>query len=365
MTQGLQYTVRAGDTLGRIAVDNGTTVAALAALNGLVDPDRIAAGRVLVLPAAAQARYVVRRGDSLSAIATRFGVSTAALAAINRIADPDRIGEGAVLVIPEGRGEPTGTVAAAGLGASPAPETVPDDPWRLANLRLAPANEVYRPHLAEAAQRTAMPAQAVAAIIDAEAAKRPVTGAWLADSKAATSSATGLTQFLDATWRGEARRAGSLLGEEAARLGCIAADGTVQDDKALLAMRLDPRVAILAGADFARTNLVALRRAGALRGDADPAGLAKLAYLAHHEGAGRAVAFLKGRMGYVSFAILGANVPDAGRRKRLLDSAGGQVGPAYRAWLCGYVDSVIDIRRFMVDPAGVSVPALASYFVPG
>lgn len=296
MTQELQYTVRAGDTLGRIAADNGTTVAALAALNGLADPDRIAVGRVLRLPVAAHG------------------------------------------------------------------------PWQPGNLKLAPANEVYRPHLAEAAQRTAMPAQVVAAIIDAEAAKRPATGAWLADSKATTSSATGLTQFLDATWRGEARRAGSLLGEEAVRLGCIAADGTVHDDKALLAMRLDPRVAILTGADFARTNLAALRRAGVPGADmlgagADPAGLAKLAYLAHHEGAGRAVAFLKGRMSYVTPAILGANVPDRGRRQRLLDSAGGQVGAAYRAWLCGYVDSVIDVRRFMVDPAGVSVPALASYFV--
>lgn len=43
------YTVRAGDTLGRVADANGTTVAALAAANRLADPDRLAVGQRLTL----------------------------------------------------------------------------------------------------------------------------------------------------------------------------------------------------------------------------------------------------------------------------------------------------------------------------
>ncbi|MGA5489553.1 LysM peptidoglycan-binding domain-containing protein [Streptomyces pseudogriseolus] len=47
------YTVKSGDTLGEIAAAHGTTVKALASLNGISDPNRIAAGKVLKLPAGA------------------------------------------------------------------------------------------------------------------------------------------------------------------------------------------------------------------------------------------------------------------------------------------------------------------------
>jgi LysM repeat protein len=44
------YTVRSGDTLGAIARRAGTTVAAIAAANGIADPNRINVGQVLRLP---------------------------------------------------------------------------------------------------------------------------------------------------------------------------------------------------------------------------------------------------------------------------------------------------------------------------
>jgi LysM repeat protein len=50
----------------------------------------------------ASATYVVAAGDSLSDIAARFGVSPEALAAANGIEDPDLISVGQVLVIPGG-----------------------------------------------------------------------------------------------------------------------------------------------------------------------------------------------------------------------------------------------------------------------
>ena len=48
----MNYTVKPGDTLSRIASAYGVTVAALQSANGIADPDRIAAGRTLTIPAA-------------------------------------------------------------------------------------------------------------------------------------------------------------------------------------------------------------------------------------------------------------------------------------------------------------------------
>jgi hypothetical protein len=45
------YKVKSGDTLGEIAAAHGTTVTALASLNGISNPNRVAAGKVLRLPA--------------------------------------------------------------------------------------------------------------------------------------------------------------------------------------------------------------------------------------------------------------------------------------------------------------------------
>ncbi len=103
-------TVAPGDTLGAIAARNGTTVAAIAAANGIGDPNRIVAGRRLTIPAAAggaassAASYRVSQGDTLGSIAARHGTSVGALAALNGIADPNRIVAGKVIRVPSGGG---------------------------------------------------------------------------------------------------------------------------------------------------------------------------------------------------------------------------------------------------------------------
>jgi LysM repeat protein len=53
---GGTYVVQPGDTLFRIALRFGTTVSALAAANGIADPNRISAGQVLVIPGGTTAR---------------------------------------------------------------------------------------------------------------------------------------------------------------------------------------------------------------------------------------------------------------------------------------------------------------------
>ncbi len=46
------YQIKSGDTLSKIAAQNGTTVAALAAANGIADPNKIKAGQTITIPAA-------------------------------------------------------------------------------------------------------------------------------------------------------------------------------------------------------------------------------------------------------------------------------------------------------------------------
>ncbi len=98
------YTVVSGDTLSGIAARYGTTVAALAAANGIANPNLIRVGQVLQLsgsaPApAAQGEYTVQPGDTLSAIAQRYGTNYQTLAAINGIANPNLIRVGQKLKV--------------------------------------------------------------------------------------------------------------------------------------------------------------------------------------------------------------------------------------------------------------------------
>ena len=94
----------------------------------------------------------------------------------------------------------------------------------------------------------------------------------------------------------------------------------------------------------------------------DPAGKAKLAYLAHHEGAPGSVKFLRGEMGYVSTATFNANVP-ASKRAAALAAAGGSTGNAYRDYLASYIDSRIVVTNYMVSSQGVVVPKLSSFYL--
>ena len=108
-------TVQPGDTLTAIAVRHHTTVAALAAVNGITDPNRIVAGATLQVPSAsapvatgaglatspaAATSVVVRLGDTLTAIAARYHTTVAALVAANHLANPNMVVEGTRLTLP-------------------------------------------------------------------------------------------------------------------------------------------------------------------------------------------------------------------------------------------------------------------------
>ena len=88
------YIVQRGDTLSAIADRYGTTYQHLAAINGIADPDLIYPGDVIVIDGVAFGSgqtYTIQSGDTLSDIAGRFGTSVAHLAALNGIENPDLI----------------------------------------------------------------------------------------------------------------------------------------------------------------------------------------------------------------------------------------------------------------------------------
>ena len=104
------YTVKAGDTLYRIALEYGVTVRQLVAANNIVQPRLIRLGQKIVIPTASAAiadssqpfgmKYTVVSGDTLSEIALRYGVTVDQLVKTNQINDPNLIYIGQMLTLP-------------------------------------------------------------------------------------------------------------------------------------------------------------------------------------------------------------------------------------------------------------------------
>ena len=104
------YTVKAGDTLYRIALEYGVTVRQLVAANNIVQPRLIRLGQKIVIPTASAVvadssqsfgmKYTVVSGDTLSEIALRYGVTVDQLVKTNQINDPNLIYIGQMLTLP-------------------------------------------------------------------------------------------------------------------------------------------------------------------------------------------------------------------------------------------------------------------------
>jgi LysM repeat protein len=153
------YTVKSGDTLGRIALQFKTTVASIQSLNRIsnhiiypgqvlkltgsnqvVSPVSTERPKAAVLEASTtvlpkSTTYIVKSEDSLSKIATLHKTTVASLQQLNNISS-HIIHPGQVLKV-------TGTVQA--TPATPAPEVVPAKPITapVANVPGSPASKVY------------------------------------------------------------------------------------------------------------------------------------------------------------------------------------------------------------------------------
>jgi LysM repeat protein len=115
-TGGAVHIVQVGETLSSIASRYGVTVEAIMAANGLANPNYIYVGQRLTIPGGADGptdggwgqggRYVVKAGETLTSIAFRFGTTVAALAAANGLSNADYVYVGQVLNVPGGSREP-------------------------------------------------------------------------------------------------------------------------------------------------------------------------------------------------------------------------------------------------------------------
>jgi LysM repeat protein len=138
------YVVQRGDTLSAIALRAGTTVAQLAAANGLNPGGILLAGSLLRLgPSAEQPEetagnasagnsaagtYVVQPGDTLTAIAVRAGMTLAQLAAANGLNPRGILLAGSVLRLGSSAAPTTGNAAASqpvGSAAEGSPSSPP------------------------------------------------------------------------------------------------------------------------------------------------------------------------------------------------------------------------------------------------
>ncbi len=206
-------------------------------------------------------------------------------------------------------------------------------------------NADYQPLFEAAGARTGLAPAMLAAIVGAEAESR--NGVWDPNSRNPRSTAAGLTQFLESTWIGEAQRSGTYLNGVAQANGWLGTNGrvTAQAREALLNLRFDPRAAIEAGADFARSNLNELQTRGLLRGDEDAQTQARAAYLAHHLGVADAARFLgQGIAPGRAATLLSAQIGGSAAAERI--SASGNATQAHREWLNDYVSRKIDLTRY-------------------
>jgi hypothetical protein len=154
-----------------------------------------------------------------------------------------------------------------------------------ANRQIAAASGPVETAIARAAERTTIDFNFLLAQAEVESAMNP-------SARAATSSATGLYQFIESTWLGTMKRHGHRfgLGDVADRIGLTAGgDAWVADPAerdAILALRNDPQVAALMAAGLAEDN-----RAHLMPILGRQPSHAEL-YLAHFLGAGGAGRFL-------------------------------------------------------------------------
>ena len=106
----IYYTVQRGDTLSGIAQRFDTTVAQLASINNIQNPNLIYVGQVLKIYTSSRniisrkknfyRTYIVQRGDTLSGIAQRFDTTVDELVKLNDISNPNLIYIGEILKIP-------------------------------------------------------------------------------------------------------------------------------------------------------------------------------------------------------------------------------------------------------------------------
>ncbi len=162
ITQDLQtYTIRPGDSLGKIASRFGVSAREIAELNQIANPNLIKVNQQIILPPharnvpAAQSSasaprpaasapavsagpgttHTVTSGETLARIGSKYGVSAKRIAEANSIANPNVIRVGQKLVIPGAAASSTPAVSAS--APAPAPLAPPAPAPAMADIPVA------------------------------------------------------------------------------------------------------------------------------------------------------------------------------------------------------------------------------------
>jgi murein DD-endopeptidase MepM/ murein hydrolase activator NlpD len=239
------------------------------------------------------------------------------------------------------------------------------------NLHLSPANEKYRKILIAISKKHSLTPHALAALINAEASKLE-SGEWNSNAKASSSSASGLTQFLNLTWLQVATDKRSLVNQKLKKDNGYEQvngrwDGKVYsiygkkgDEESriqpslILPWRFIPEYSIDAAAVYGLINIEQLAKKGLNSSGLAPEDLAKLMYLTHHEGSGGAIAVIKGTLSESRAEELLPVQVTSKKAKELAARFNQNYVNAYIHWLYSYIDSKINVTTFMVKPQGIS-----------
>lgn len=259
------------------------------------------------------------------------------------------------------------------------------------NLFLSPQNEKYRKLILASAKRFGFTPHALAALIDAEAAKSK--GAWNANSFNEGTDAAGLTQFLRGTWLEMVAEPRSLMNQRLkheqkldkivggrgsdGNYGLYSVNGEGKEavkkklgDKItndILAWRFNPEYAIDTAALYGKINLEKLTKRGLNIAALAPEDLAKVMYLAHHEGPGGAVAVIRGTMNDdVAKNNLDSQIGEKAANAFIarFEKESEPAKTAYTYWLYHtLIDTKINVTHFMVKANGVSPKKMADIAV--
>jgi hypothetical protein len=215
------------------------------------------------------------------------------------------------------------------------------------NLKLG-KNEIYRDAIELAAERTKLDPAVIASVIAMEAAGKD--GVWDPVSANKRSTARGLTQVLDQNWLGEAEHSGRYLNRFAREQGLVDARNNVLPDKRdeLLKLRQDPKIAIVAAAEYDVAVYRELVQKGVFDPDAEPEQLARDLYAGHLLGVRGATEYVERS---TSPAAAHARLTQNGQNIAAALSA--HAGDLSEAW-----HAFVDTRLASVDPDRFRGPAL-------
>lgn len=227
------------------------------------------------------------------------------------------------------------------------------------NLRLHPLNEKYRDLILQASKKHGLSPQALAALIETEAAKKKIgkkrTEEWDEKSNENDSSAAqGLCQFFADGWRDVYNEPTSLLHS----------DFQGKSESVWMGQRLVAKYSIDASAVYAKINLKNFQNKTKYTCDSlPPEDKAKLAYLLHHEGVDgtlRVIGLIKQlsekKVKERLLGQLGGNSKNekvrvaAEEKVDALIEQYGSAAAAYKGWLFyTLVDGSINVNHFLVN----------------